>query len=277
VAVNLSPTLSIASSHTAVACVNETITLQASGQVNSYTWTGQSATTNSISLTLTATTVFTVNGTDQNGCIGSAIYTQSIIACNGTVDILGLSTDVSCRDKNDARITVQPIVNFKNYLDNTSNFSNYQVSYNWEPSELCQGNQCISLHNLKAGTYTVTMFVTSTVTPNYIRQDTVKRTYQIRDENPPCNINIYNGVTPNHDGVNDTWQIENLELYPKNKVSIYNRWGIKIYEEQGYNNTTKSWPNQAQLDFLSSTTYFYIIELGDGSKPIKGWVEVMKE
>jgi gliding motility-associated-like protein len=71
-------------------------------------------------------------------------------------------------------------------------------------------------------------------------------------------------------------QIENIELYPKNKISIYNRWGTKVYEVQGYDNKNKNWPSTTQLDFLESTTYFYIIDLGDGSAIKKGWIELIK-
>jgi YVTN family beta-propeller protein len=45
---------------------------------------------------------------------------------------------------------------------------------------------------------------------------------------------IPNTFTPNGDGINDTWNIENLESYPNSSVNIFNRWGQKLYASIGY-------------------------------------------
>ena len=37
------------------------------------------------------------------------------------------------------------------------------------------------------------------------------------------------GFSPNGDGINDTWYLPNLELYPNTKVQIFNQWGNLIY------------------------------------------------
>jgi hypothetical protein len=50
-----------------------------------------------------------------------------------------------------------------------------------------------------------------------------------------------------------------------------------VAEIKGYNNKNKSWPSKAELDKLTGSTYFYVIDLGDGGKPVKGWVEVIKQ
>ena len=56
-------------------------------------------------------------------------------------------------------------------------------------------------------------------------------------ENEPSglDIDILNDlVDPNlNDGV---FRIENIESFPNNTVSIYNRWGVLVYETQGYDN-----------------------------------------
>jgi gliding motility-associated-like protein len=80
---------------------------------------------------------------------------------------------------------------------------------------------------------------------------------------------IPNVFTPNGDGTNDTWNIDNINMYPKNNIVIYNRWGTKIREYDGYNNT---WTG----DDLSEAVYFFVIELNNGDAPIKGWVQIMK-
>ncbi len=45
---------------------------------------------------------------------------------------------------------------------------------------------------------------------------------------------IYNGVTPNGDGANDFFMIEGISAYPNNNVKIYNRWGVLVFETDGY-------------------------------------------
>jgi gliding motility-associated-like protein len=89
-------------------------------------------------------------------------------------------------------------------------------------------------------------------------------------------IIVYNGVTPNNDGRNDKWYIGNIEEFPDNNVVLFNRWGVKVFETKGYNNESNYWPTGDMLGKLLSTTYFYIIDLGNGSKPVKGWVELIK-
>ncbi|WP_373417344.1 T9SS type B sorting domain-containing protein [Mucilaginibacter phenanthrenivorans] len=42
-----------------------------------------------------------------------------------------------------------------------------------------------------------------------------------------------NTFTPNGDGINDTWTIENLNSYTNNTVGIYNRYGEKVYSSVG--------------------------------------------
>ena len=103
------------------------------------------------------------------------------------------------------------------------------------------------------------------------------QTFIITDVNGPCKVNLFNAITPNGDGTNDAFFIENITEFPNNRVTIYNRWGQQIADIRGYDNVTKFWPAKDETSKLISTTYFYIIELGDNSAPIKGWVEVLKD
>lgn len=48
-------------------------------------------------------------------------------------------------------------------------------------------------------------------------------------------LEIYNAVSPNNDGKNDFFKIEYIEiLEPENTVTIYNRWGSKVFEVKNY-------------------------------------------
>ena len=94
---------------------------------------------------------------------------------------------------------------------------------------------------------------------------------------PDCLI-FYNEFSPNDDGVNDTFVIDCIENYPNNKLEIYNRWGNIVYEERGYRNTWKGVSNGRavlnEVDELPEGTYYYVLDLADGSKPKVGWLYI---
>lgn len=78
---------------------------------------------------------------------------------------------------------------------------------------------------------------------------------------------IYNGITTNTDGDNDSLIIENVESFPDNNIKIFNRWGVLVYEQKGYGQTGKIFDglSQGRLTIepnkkLPTGTYFYIFE-----------------
>lgn len=88
-------------------------------------------------------------------------------------------------------------------------------------------------------------------------------------------IEIYNGVSANSDGKNDAFIIESIELIDKTKantVSIYNRWGSKVFEVKNYNKTNAFKGLNNNGNELPSGTYFYQIEFDNGDKPISGYL-----
>ncbi|GGK47465.1 MULTISPECIES: gliding motility-associated C-terminal domain-containing protein [Flavobacteriaceae] len=83
-------------------------------------------------------------------------------------------------------------------------------------------------------------------------------------------ITIYDGFSPNGNGINDTFKIENLrELYPDFKVEFYNRWGNLIYT------STISKPDwngrlNGNDELMPAGVYYFIIYFNkDGKKPIQ--------
>ncbi|MDZ7647973.1 MAG: gliding motility-associated C-terminal domain-containing protein [Cytophagales bacterium] len=53
----------------------------------------------------------------------------------------------------------------------------------------------------------------------------------------PSSIIVYNAISPNDDSFNPYFKIENIEIVePQNKVSIFNRWGDKVFEVENYEN-----------------------------------------
>ncbi len=74
-------------------------------------------------------------------------------------------------------------------------------------------------------------------------------------------------ITPDGDGTNDFFRIENIESFPNNTVQIYNRWGIVVYEMSGYDNVTNTFQGVSngratisEDSELPVGVYFYIIK-----------------
>ena len=84
------------------------------------------------------------------------------------------------------------------------------------------------------------------------------------------------GFSPNGDGINDGWVIENIALYPNNVVRIYNRSGKVVFEKKGYDNTWKGFSNKTSSGKkLPVGAYYFTVEFNTpGAKPAKGWIYI---
>lgn len=84
---------------------------------------------------------------------------------------------------------------------------------------------------------------------------------------PDDDLRIPLGFSPNNDGTNDKFIIENIDSYPNNKLSIFNRWGNVVYEKAPYTEAT-SWDGTSDVGAVSfgsmvpEGTYFYVLDTG---------------
>ncbi len=100
-------------------------------------------------------------------------------------------------------------------------------------------------------------------------------TFVIKESTEACQITTYNAFSPGNDGLNDTWIIPNITEFPENVVTFYNRWGVELNRIPNYNNKDKVWDGTTKSgNQLTNGTYFYVIELNNGTKPLKGWLEL---
>ena len=84
------------------------------------------------------------------------------------------------------------------------------------------------------------------------------------------------GFSPNGDGVNDGWYIENITAYPNSVVQVYSRSGKLVFKKKGYQNDWNGVSNQISGNNrrLPVGPYIFIIDLGDGSRPTRGWLYI---
>jgi gliding motility-associated-like protein len=94
--------------------------------------------------------------------------------------------------------------------------------------------------------------------------------------NPITDLYVPSAFTPNNDGINDVWEIPGLALYPDAVVTVYNRWGEKIYESKGY--VSNPWNGVYKGLLQPHGVYIYIIQLNAGKTPqlIKGTVTLIR-
>jgi uncharacterized protein YcfL len=92
----------------------------------------------------------------------------------------------------------------------------------------------------------------------------------------------YNLVSANGDNSNDAWIIDCIQNFPSNNVKVFNRSGVKVYEADGYNNVDVIFYGIGERGVyalgndLPDGTYFYIIDKRDGSKPVTGYLELVR-
>lgn len=80
---------------------------------------------------------------------------------------------------------------------------------------------------------------------------------------------VYNVISSTvSDGVNDEWHIEPAFLYADSRVSVYNRWGKRVFRSEGYAEPFAGKDTKGRL--LQAGVYFYAIQLRDSVEPLRG-------
>ena len=157
----------------------------------------------------------------------------------------------------------------RNNSNDIENLFGTNPSYTWTPQsgQSVAGDYLISLD-----AYSVNQAPSGFI---YECHDTISRIITIINDN----LMFPTVVTPNGDGVNDVFTIHNLvegQAFPDNELSIYNRYGKRIYFVQDIRNDSDFWDPAATN--TPSGTYFYRFV---GRGPIrdvefKGSVEIIR-
>jgi len=85
---------------------------------------------------------------------------------------------------------------------------------------------------------------------------------------------IPNVFTPNNDGVNDVWSLEDAFFYTDSEVRIYGRYGRLMFKSVGYETPWDGTNEKGNP--VEDGAYFYVIDLGDDIEKIKGTVSIIR-
>jgi gliding motility-associated-like protein len=85
--------------------------------------------------------------------------------------------------------------------------------------------------------------------------------------------NRTNSFTPDNDGVNDYWELDELKDYPNCRVWIFDRSGAEVFYSVGYNSP---WDGTRNNKPLPVGSYYYIIDFGVNDYTLKGVINILR-
>ncbi|MCR9084183.1 MAG: gliding motility-associated C-terminal domain-containing protein [Cyclobacteriaceae bacterium] len=115
--------------------------------------------------------------------------------------------------------------------------------------------------------------ITNIATVGAEEEDVDTTNNQDDDVNQVLPFRIPNVITPNNDGDNDSFEIKGLGKFVSNEITIFNRYGDHVLEQESYRN---DWNAPGQV----SGTYFFVLRTVDRSgreHEFTGWIQVIKE
>lgn len=137
--------------------------------------------------------------------------------------------------------------------------------YTWEPSEFVDNP---NITNPLASPEETTMFYVTVVDNNGCTA-----TDSVLVEVLP-GIVFPDGITPNGDGINDVWIIDNIDLFDDAIVEVYNRWGQQLFiSAPGY---PIPWDGKYKGNDLPVGTYYYVIHSANFEEPFTGPITIVR-
>lgn len=183
--------------------------------------------------------------TDTKGCMDSITVD---ISQPTQVEMTFEITNISCIDESDGIAFVYPIGGNQGY------------SYLWSNGEMSSVNTGLSNQYYSV---TITDVLGCTGTDSvFIVKDLLG-----------C-INPVNAFSPNGDNYNDTWVIDNMDLYPEAEVQIFNKWGNRVFHNVGL---YEPWDGTSHEKQSPSGLYYWIINVNQPDREIlKGTITIIR-
>ena len=212
-------------------------------------------------------------GDGQNSILENPIniYNSSGIK---TVKLI-CSSSFGCKDSIEKTVEVFPLPTVfagkdtsvsKGYSVQLLAFISGGINFNWSPLEGLNNN---TIFNPEASPTLTTDYILEVTDFNgCINSDTLN--IEVIND---FKLFVNNVVTPNGNGENDTWYVENIESLSTARVYIYNRRGTEIYYDDNYKN---DWNGYLNDDELPDGTYYYIINFTDSDKVYRGAITLLR-
>jgi|GEM_PF-532792 len=299
VSVTVNKTISAPTSNSPI-CMGSTINLNTLAQSGAtYNWTGPNGFTSAIQNPSITSASFVNGGTyslsvTNNWCSADSTVEVVITNCNGTdLSVTKTVDNAHPLIGNTVTFTIVAHNNGPNNAIGVIVGDTLQSGYAYVTSSATKGTYNPSIGIWAIDTLNTGMSAILTVTVkvnasgNYVNTATIHSngvdsmmTNNLSSvETFPTDFFIPEGFSPNGDGINDFYVIRGLDNYPNNTFTVFNRWGDKVYGASPYTNT---WDGKATSglrvggDDLPVGTYFYTLDLGDGSKVFKGSIYLNK-
>lgn len=150
------------------------------------------------------------------------------------------------------------------------NTSQNSTDYIWSINGLNEGTSLNAFIFDTSGTYEMQL-VAWQFDPSCA--DTAYQTIIVIDQ-----LIVPTAFTADNDGVNDFWELPNIdEIYPDNLVSVYDRWGVLLFQSVNGNYIKKPWDGKYNDEPLPVGSYFFIIETNDpDNEKINGVVSIIR-
>lgn len=133
----------------------------------------------------------------------------------------------------------------------------------WSPTTWLQNPS--AFNTIATPEETTTYILTVTDENNCTNSDTLV----INVEQP-----IPNAISPNGDGVNDFFVVNQIETFPSSKLQIFNRYGSVVFDDSPYKNNFEGKSNGGSD--LPDGIYYYLLDFGTGEQPINGFILIKR-
>lgn len=140
------------------------------------------------------------------------------------------------------------------------------TTYTWSPTSGLSGT---GIPDPIANPLTSTSYAVSTAINGCTFSDTVLVDVVLLIDPP-------NTFSPNEDGINDVWEVPGIADFPGSEVVIYDRWGQRVFNSNGYR---EPWDGTHNGKDLSEGTYYYYIQLNEvegRSDPYTGFISLIR-
>jgi len=104
----------------------------------------------------------------------------------------------------------------------------------------------------------------------------VENKYQCNDTSSQhifVNKSRTNSFTPNGDGVNDRWELDELVNYPNFKLWVFDRNGGEVFFSE---NQYQPWDGTHDGEQLPQGTYYYVLDYGIDNRTTKGIITILR-